>query len=146
MTLIIAAGRPVICRGRVTRCQSGDQTAFGARSGRSFCAGQSRRAGESVRPRHGDVPRHDFSIVQPQDVEEAVRKLVELAGEGHFPAIKLLLLYTLGKPTAPLEYDQEPADGLPPPPRRGQSNPRPHRQQTGHRHGRPAATCTTNGC
>src|SRR5438552_165580 len=55
-----------------------------------------------------------FHVVQPQDVEKAVRKLVELACEGHFPAIKLLLLYTLGKPTAPLEYDQGPADGLPP--------------------------------
>ena len=57
-----------------------------------------------------------FRVVQPQDVEKAVRKLVELAGDGYFPAIKLLLQYTLGKPTAPepdQQADQEPADVSP---------------------------------
>src|SRR5262245_15412968 len=51
-----------------------------------------------------------FRVVQPEDVEKAVRKLFELAGDGHLPAIKLLLQYTMGKPTAPPEPYEEPAD------------------------------------
>jgi hypothetical protein len=42
-----------------------------------------------------------LKCVTPEDVEGIIKRLIEMAKEGHWQAAKLILSYTLGKPQSP---------------------------------------------